>query len=106
MVEWNDTYDIPEGTDYVINATSIGLYPDIDAKVDVNISSLTPEMIVADVIPNPPKTRLINDASAMGCTVIDGLEMLVAQGVIGIEYWTGQSPSSQIMRESLEKIFG
>ena len=63
-------------------------------------------MIVADVIPNPPKTRLINDASAMGCTVIDGLEMLVAQGVIGIEYWTGQSPSSQIMRESLEKIFG
>ena len=106
MVEWNDTYDIPEGTDYVINATSIGLYPDIDAKVNVNISSLTPEMIVADVIPNPPKTCLIKDASAIGCTVIDGLEMLVAQGVIGIEYWTGQSPSSKIMRESLEKIFG
>ena len=63
-------------------------------------------MIVADVIPNPPKTRLIKDASAIGCTVIDGLEMLVAQGVIGIEYWTGQSPSSKIMRESLEKIFG
>ena len=49
-------------------------------------------MIVADVIPNPPKTRLIKDASAIGCTVIDGLEMLVAQGVIGIEYWTGKVP--------------
>jgi shikimate dehydrogenase len=105
MIEWKDEYHIPSGTDYVINATSIGLYPDIDAKVNINISSLTPEMIVADVIPNPPKTRLIRDAVEKGCTTIDGLEMLVGQGVIGIEYWTGQSPNPEIMRNSLEKIF-
>ena len=62
-------------------------------------------MIVADVIPNPPKTRLIRDANEKGCTTIDGLEMLVGQGVIGIEYWTGESPNPEIMRDSLEKIF-
>ena len=105
MIEWKDEYNIPSGTDYVINATSIGLYPDINAKVNINISSLTPDMIVADVIPNPPKTRLIRDAIDKGCTTIDGLEMLVGQGVIGIEYWTGQSPNPEIMRSSLEKIF-
>ena len=106
MIEWNDNYNIPIGTDYVINATSIGLYPDINAKININISSLTPEMIVADVIPNPPKTRLIRDAREQGCTTIDGLEMLVGQGVIGIEYWTGKNPNPEIMRDSLEKIFG
>lgn len=105
MVEWNDNYNIPIGTDYVINATSIGLYPNVDAQVNINISSLTPDMIVADVIPNPPKTRLIRDANEKGCTTIDGLEMLVGQGVIGIEYWTGESPNPEIMRNSLEKIF-
>lgn len=106
MVEWTDTYDVPEETDYVINATSIGLYPDVNAKINVNMASINSSMIVADVIPNPPKTHLINDAKERGCTVIDGLEMLVGQGVIGIEYWTGKTPSSKIMRESLEKIFG
>ena len=106
MVEWTDTYDVPEETDYVINATSIGLYPDVNAKINVNMASINSSMIVADVIPNPPKTHLINDAKERGCTVIDGLEMLVGQGVIGIEYWTGKTPSSEIMRKSLEKIFG
>lgn len=106
MVEWTDTYDVPEETDYVINATSIGLYPDVNAKINVNMASINSSMIVADVIPNPPKTHLINDAKERGCTVIDGLEMLVGQGVIGIEYWTGKTPSSKIMRKSLEKIFG
>ncbi len=46
-------------------------------------------MVVADVIANPPRTRLIRDAEARGCKAIDGLGMLVNQGVIGIKYWTG-----------------
>ena len=63
-------------------------------------------MVVADVIPNPPKTQFVKDATERGCEVIDGLEMLVAQGVIGIEYWTGQSPDSAVMRKGLEDVFG
>ncbi|NOX98128.1 MAG: shikimate dehydrogenase, partial [Verrucomicrobia bacterium] len=59
----------------------------------------------ADVIPNPPGTNLVKQSRERGCRVIDGLEMLVAQGVIGIEYWTGRTPDSDIMRESLEKVF-
>ena len=62
-------------------------------------------MVVADVIPNPPNTCLVKESRERGCRVIDGLEMLVAQGVIGIEYWTGRSPDPSIMRESLENVF-
>ncbi|MDC0263379.1 shikimate dehydrogenase, partial [bacterium] len=64
------------------------------------------DMVVADVIPNPPTTRLVRDAREKGCQVIDGLGMLVAQGVIGIEYWTGQSPDPAVMRHGLEEVFG
>ncbi len=101
-----DEYSIPAGIDILVNATSIGLYPDVQAKVPVATDSLRPEMVVADVIPNPPATQLVRTAREIGCQVIDGLGMLVAQGVIGIEYWTGQTPDAAVMRKSLEEIFG
>ena len=63
-------------------------------------------MVVADVIPNPPRTRLVREAGARGCTVLDGLGMLVGQGRIGVEYWTGVDPDEAIMREALERVFG
>ena len=53
FVAWESTYSIPEDTDVVINATSIGLFPDIDARLDFDLNTLTSEMVVADVIPNP-----------------------------------------------------
>ena len=106
FVKWEGAFSIPEGIDVVVNATSIGLYPDIDAVLAIDIDSLSPEMVVADVIPNPPRTRLVQDAEAAGCKVIDGLGMLVNQGVIGIEYWTGVTPDPSVMRMALEKVFG
>ncbi|MCY4555173.1 MAG: shikimate dehydrogenase, partial [Chloroflexi bacterium] len=59
-----------------------------------------------DVIPNPPKTRLLQAAAERGCTVLDGLGMLVNQGVAGIRYWTGVDVDPRIMRARLEAIFG
>jgi shikimate dehydrogenase len=98
-------FRIPEGTDVVINATSIGLYPDVDARIALDTGTLAPHMIVADVIPNPPRTRLIRDAEARGCRVIDGLAMLVNQGVIGVRHWTGVDPEPAVMRAALEAVF-
>ena len=106
FVPWRGVYRVPAATDIVINATSIGLYPDVDARVPVLAESLLPRMLVADVIPNPPRTRLIREAEARGCPVIDGLEMLVGQGVIGIKYWTGVDPDPAVMRDALLAIFG
>lgn len=106
FVQWEGDYQVPAGTDIVVNATSIGLFPDVEARVPVDLESLTPGMVVADVIPNPPRTRLVRDAESRGCTVIDGLGMLVNQGVIGIRYWTGLDVDASVMRARLEEIFG
>jgi shikimate dehydrogenase len=106
FVNWHGDYAVPAGTDIVVNATSIGLFPDVDARLAVDLASLKPGMLVADVIPNPPRTRLVRDAAARGCTVIDGLGMLVNQGVISIKYWTGVDADPAAMRARLEEIFG
>lgn len=106
FVQWQGDYALPEGTDIVVNATSIGLYPDVDARLALDVSTLREDMVVADVIPNPPRTRLVKDATERGCKVIDGLGMLVAQGVIGIQYWTGVDPDPAVMRAALEEVFG
>jgi shikimate dehydrogenase len=106
LVDWRGPYAVPDGTDIVVNATSIGLFPDIEARLDLDLNSLRPGMVVADVIPNPPRTRLVRDAEARGCKVIDGLGMLINQGVIGVKYWAGVDVDPNVMRKKLEEIFG
>lgn len=105
-VVWSGEYRIEADVDIVVNATSVGLYPDVDARLPVDVDSLAPHMVVADVIPNPPRTRLLRDAQARGCKTLDGTGMLVNQGVLGIEYWTGVTPDAAVMRAELESIFG
>jgi shikimate dehydrogenase len=106
LIVWESKYKVQPDADIVINATSIGLYPHVDGRLDVEIESLKPAMVVADVIPNPPRTHFIKDAEARGCTIVDGLGMLVNQGVIGIKYWTGIDADATIMRRKLEDIYG
>jgi len=101
---WEDDFPVPENCDILVNATSIGLYPDVDARIAVDVSTFRPGLVVADVIPNPPCTRLVRDAREAGCAVIDGLGMLVNQGVIGIRHWTGIDPDPAVMRTALEEI--
>lgn len=104
-VPWQGDFRVPTGTEILVNATSIGLFPDVDARIPLALETVSAETIVADVIPNPPSTRLVRDAREKGCRVIDGLGMLVAQGVIGIEYWTGKTPDAAVMRNALEQVF-
>jgi shikimate dehydrogenase len=106
LVTWDWPYRVPEDTSIVINATSIGLYPRTGGMLDIDLDTLHSHMVVADVIPNPPRTALIRDAHERGCTTLDGLGMLVNQGVISIEYWTGVSADPEVMRRTLAEIFG
>ena len=102
---WSGDLAVPPGTDILVNATSIGLFPDVEARVPVNVSTFPPDLLVCDVIPNPPRTRLLRDAEARGCRTLDGLGMLVNQGVIGVRLWTGREPDPGVMRRALEDIF-
>ncbi|ANG64325.1 shikimate dehydrogenase [Marinobacterium aestuarii] len=101
FVPWDRTFVVPAGTDLLVNATSIGLYPDVGACPDIDLDSLNAAMVVADAIPNPPRTALIRAAEARGCTVLDGLGMLVNQGRIAIHYWSGIEVDAQVMRDAL-----
>jgi shikimate dehydrogenase len=105
LVVWDGPYRVPADADILVNATSVGLFPDVDARLDLDPDGLRPGMVVADVIPNPPRTRLIREAEARGCVVLDGLGMLVNQGAIAIRYWTGIEPDPAVMRQTVARIF-
>jgi shikimate dehydrogenase len=102
---WDGDFEVPSSTDVVINATSIGL-GNAQARLPIVLSSLSPEMVVADVIPNPPNTWLLRQARQRGCKTLDGLGMLVNQAVINFKIWTGVDPNADLMREALEEFLG
>jgi shikimate dehydrogenase len=100
---WDRPYRIPPDADIVVNATSIGL-GDVNARLALEAESLRAGLVVADVIPNPPRTALIRDAEARGCVVLDGLGMLVNQAIVAIAYWTGRQADAGVMRAALERV--
>jgi shikimate dehydrogenase len=103
---WGTTCRIGQETDILVNATSIGLYPDVDAMPDVDLTAARSDLLVCDVVPNPPETRLIKTARARHLKTLTGLPMLVYQGTIGFEMWTGQPAPEGVMKAALEKAFG
>ena len=103
LLVWEEEYEIPDDTEILINATSIGLN-DPDARVPIVVDTLKPEMVVADVVFNPPQTQFLKSAQEKGCKTLDGLGMLVNQAVIGFNIWTGVEPKPSVMREALEEV--
>lgn len=102
---WETTYAVPPEADILVNATSVGLFPDVDGRLDIDLDRIGSEVVVADVIVNPPRTRLIRDAEARGATTLDGLGMLVNQGAIAIRHWTGVDVDPAVMRRTVEALF-
>jgi len=102
---WVSGVSFPSDTDVLVNATSIGLFPNVTEKADINYDCISRDMVVCDVIPNPPKTPFLAEANARGARTLDGLGMLVYQGAIAFRMWTGQEPSVEVMKEALESVF-
>lgn len=105
FVKWDTVYAVPADTDVLVNATSIGLFPNVDEKPPINFDTITPTMTVCDVIPNPPNTPFLREAAARGATTLDGLGMLVYQGAIGFTMWTGLEAPVAVMRRALQAVF-
>jgi len=103
---WQGTWRVPGDVDLLVNATSIGLYPDVEAMPPVDLSDARAGMLVCDAVFNPPETRLLAAARQRGLPVLDGLSMLVYQGVIGFQLWTGQDPPEAVMKQALRNALG
>jgi shikimate dehydrogenase len=86
-------------SDIIINATPIGMYPEIGASPLNKKMKLTKEQIVYDTIYNPVKTKLLQEAQKAGAMAVNGLGMLFYQGVFAYEIWTGIKITEEIIKE-------
>jgi shikimate dehydrogenase len=98
--------DRPERADIVVNCTSVGLAdPDATFKaLPLQADSLGAGSCVVDMVYRDGGTRLLEAARTRGADVIDGLEILIAQGAASFERWTGQAAPRQAMREAVGAI--
>lgn len=85
----------------LVNATSVGLRPSDPAPIDPAL--LRPGVLVYDLIYRPRETALLRAARARGCQVLGGLGMLLYQGALAFELWTGRKPSLEAMRSALHQ---
>jgi len=92
-----------EKADILVNATSVGMSSAGD-KSPVPAALLHRGLLVFDIVYNPSETRLLHEARAAGAEVIGGVEMLVAQGALAFERWTGKSAPVDLMRREAIKM--
>lgn len=93
--------------DLIVNCTPVGMSPHVDASPWPEDVPLPEDAVLYDLIYNPPVTRLIAQARAAGLQTIGGLGMLVRQGALAFERWTGLRPPLEVMeqaaRQALER---
>jgi shikimate dehydrogenase len=85
-----DLIDVFKNSKLIVNATSVGMFPDSDDAITSLSNSFAKGQIVFDLVYNPPLTQLLKTAAAEGATTIDGLKMLVHQAAKSFELWTGE----------------
>ncbi|MGB0603338.1 MAG: shikimate dehydrogenase [Candidatus Latescibacterota bacterium] len=91
--------------DLLINSTSVGMYPHEEGSPLADPSVLHANMLVADIVYKPLKTRLMKQAEAAGARAINGLGMLAWQGARSFELWTGSAPPVDVMMAAaLERV--
>jgi len=97
---YGDLARLAPGADLVVNCTPAGMSPDVAASPWPEDVPFPGGAALVDLIYNPPVTRLMADAQAAGARTVGGLGMLVRQGALAFERWTGIAPPLAIMLEA------
>jgi len=98
-------FEILPKADLLVNATPVGSYPNQKEKPAAGREHLHPGLLVCDLVYNPPQTRLLAEAAAAGCSVLNGVGMLVHQGALAFQLWTGRkAPVDAMQRVVSDKI--
>jgi len=85
----------------IINATPVGMHPNIHESVWPEEVPFPKGSVVYDLIYNPAETRLMRQARSVGCHAANGLGMLLRQGALAFQLWTGQTPDLSIMAAAI-----
>ena len=88
--DWAQAGNMLEDATTVVNTTSLGMQGKQDFRVPLD--ALSPKAVVTDLVYAPLRTRLLEEAAAIGCTTVDGLGMLLHQAAPGFERWFGIRP--------------
>jgi shikimate dehydrogenase len=86
--------------DLIVNTTSLGMTPNVETTPWDEEVAFRPGQTVYDLVYNPPQTQLLQQATVDGARVIGGLGMLIWQGALAFELWTGLTPSVATMRRA------
>ena len=95
--------EVLEKADILVNATSVGMTPNIDETL-VPFNLLKPGLVVFDIVYNPIRTRLLREAEQAGAETISGIDMLVWQGALAFEKWIGLKAPIELMRKEVIKV--
>ena len=88
----------------IINTTPLGMTPNTDASPWLEGTPFPPDAFVYDLVYNPPDTLFVRQARAAGLRAATGLGMLVEQGALALELWTGRQAPRATMRQAAEAI--
>jgi shikimate dehydrogenase len=88
-------------SDIFTNGTGVGMKPLEGLSVIEDTSMLRPDLIVTDVVYNPVTSKLLEQAQEAGCKTINGLGMMLWQGAMAFEYWTGREMPVQYIKEQM-----
>jgi len=91
-----------EKHDIVINTTPLGMFPKTDSSI-LKAKDFNQNQIVYDIVYNPLKTKLIQEAQKANCQVITGEKMFLYQGIKQFEIWTGEKAPIEFMQKALMK---
>ena len=94
--------DIFSNSKLIVNATSVGMFPDTDDSITILPDSFYKGQIVFDLVYNPPETNLLKLAASKGAVTLDGLKMLVYQAAKSFELWTGEEMPKEKIYNSLQ----
>ena len=98
-----DNVEILSNSSLVVNATTLGMFPEVEDTITDIEDSFNEEQIVFDLIYNPTKTKFLKTAEMQGVKVVGGLKMLISQAAKSFELWTGVEMPVDKISDSLRQ---
>jgi shikimate dehydrogenase len=90
VIDWEDRSTALSDCAFLTNTTTLGMHGQPDLEID--LTNLSKEALVNDIVYVPLMTDLLKQAQAHGCQIVDGLGMLLHQGRPGFKEWFGTDP--------------
>lgn len=101
VISESEVHTLP--IDVIINTTPLGLFPEID-HTPLPHYHFKPEQVVFDMVYHPINTRLVQEATAAGASIVSGLDMFIGQGMKQVELWSQQNGCDEELAAHLKTL--